>query len=192
MFRSSLDTREIWLNLASRDKKTPSAAALVHTRNRWRALLFLTSGLFASSALADAAVESAYPQVWLNLGIYSHHFDTSKGLRNGNVGFGAEVALAKDHGLMGGTFINSNRRRTRYASYLWHPLHWEVAGLDVGAGVLVGAFDGYPYRDGAWFIAPLPVLSIQGKRLGANISLIPTVANRFDGAAAIQLKLRVW
>lgn len=171
----------------------PSAATIVSSRNRRYTLLFLSLGIFASSAPADAAAEPVYPQVWLNPGIYSHHFDTSKGLRNNNVGFGAEVALAKDHGLMIGTFINSNRQRTRYGSYLWRPLRWEVAGLDVGAGVLIGAFDGYPnYRDGGWFIVPLPVLSIEGKRLGANISLIPTVANRFDGALSIQLKLRVW
>ena len=157
-----------------------------------RALLVLCCGLFAAAALADEATEKVFPRLWLNPGIYSQHFDSSKGLRNDNVGFGAELALAKEHSLMGGSYINSNRQRTRYGAYLWRPLHWEVSGLDVGLGALVGAFDGYPsYRKGGWFIAPLPVLSIEGNRLGANISLIPTVANRFDGALSIQLKLRV-
>lgn len=170
----------------------PSAVTFIQFRNRWGALLFLSSSLFATNALADAAAETTFPQLWLNPGIYSQHFDTSKGLRNNNVGFGAELALARDHAVMGGTYINSNRRRTHYGAYLWRPWHWEVAGLDLGAGALIGAFDGYPYRSGGWFVAPLPVLSIEGKRLGANISLIPTVANKFDGALAIQLKLRVW
>ena len=58
---------------------------------------------------------------------------------------------------------------------------------------MLSGFNGYPnYRGGAWFVAPLPVLSIEGKTLGANISLIPTVANRFDGALLLQIKLRVW
>jgi len=184
--------REILVNMAKSGQETSSPARHARQRKRWIACLFLSSAWFATSALADASAEPAFPQVWLNPGIYSHHFDTGKGLRNNNIGFGAEVALAKDHGLMAGTFINSNRRRTHYGSYLWRPLHWEVAGLNVGAGVLVGAFDGYLYRDGGWFVAPLPMLSIEGKRLGANITLIPTVANRFDGAIAIQLKLRVW
>lgn len=169
------------------------AATFVRSRNFGRAVLFLGSAIFAGAALADVAAEPVFPQVWLNPGIYSQHFDSGKGLRNDNVGFGAEVALSKEHSLMVGSFINSNRQRSHYGSYLWRPLRWEVAGLDVAAGVLIGAFDGYPnYRDGAWFIAPLPVLSIEGKRLGANISLIPTVTNRFDGALSIQLKLRVW
>jgi len=133
------------------------------------------------------------PQVWINPGLYSLHFDSSKGLRNNNIGLGAEVLLADDHGLMGGTFINSNGARTHYAAYEWRPLHWQFAGVNIGAGIAVGAFDGYPkYRDGGWFVAPLPLLSIEGKTFGANIGVIPTVANRFDGAIAVQIKLRVW
>jgi hypothetical protein len=161
---------------------------------RLRALVLLGSVLFAAAAQADSApAQDTWPQVWLNPGIYSQHFDSSKGLRNNNIGFGAEVMLARDHLLMAGSFINSNRARTHFAGYEWRPLHWQFSGVEVGAGIAVGAFDGYPnYRNGGWFVAPLPLLAIEGRRLGANIALIPTIANRFDGALAIQLKLRVW
>lgn len=160
---------------------------------RWSAVLSLCTALYAAGAQAEATPQDSWPQVWLNPGIYSQHFDSGKGLRNNNIGFGAEVMLASDHVLMAGSFINSNRARTHFAAYEWRPLHWKFYGADVGAGIAVGAFDGYPnYRDGGWFVAPLPLLSIEGKTLGANIGLIPTVKNRFDGALAIQLKLRVW
>ena len=153
----------------------------------------LCSALFATTAQAAATPEPSLPQVWINPGLYSLHFDSSKGLRNNNIGLGAEVLLADDHGLMGGTFINSNGARTHYAAYEWRPLHWQFAGVNIGAGIAVGAFDGYPkYRDGGWFVAPLPLLAIEGKTFGANISVIPTVANRFDGAIAVQIKLRLW
>jgi hypothetical protein len=162
-------------------------------RNHWRALFLMFPALFAVTAEAGAAPEESLPQVWLNPGIYSQHFDSSKGLRNDNIGFGAEVLLAHDHLLMAGSFINSNRARTHFAAYEWRPLHWQVAGINVGAGIAVGAFDGYPnYRNGGWFVAPLPLLYIEGKTFGANIGVIPTVANRFDGAIAIQIKMRVW
>lgn len=166
----------------------------VTPRKRLRALLILSSVFYAAAAQADGAPPGeTWPQVWLNPGIYSQHFDTSKGLRNNNIGFGAEVLLARDHLLMAGSFINSNRARTHFGAYEWRPLHWQLAGVDVGAGIAVGAFDGYPnYRDGGWFVAALPILAIEGKRLGANITLIPTIANRFDGALAVQVKLRVW
>jgi len=162
-------------------------------RSRRRTFALLCSPLFAATAQAGVPPEEFLPQVWLNPGIYSQHFDSSKGLRNNNIGLGAEVLLARDHVLMGGSFINSNRARTRYAAYEWRPLHWQLAGFDIGAGIAVGAFDGYPnYRNGAWFVAPVPMLAIEGKTFGANLSLIPTVAKRFDGALAVQIKLRVW
>ncbi len=128
--------------------------------------------MYAAAAQADAApAQETWPQVWINPGIYSQHFDTSKGLRNNNIGFGAEVMLARDHLLMAGSFINSNRARTHFAGYEWRPLHWQFSGFEVSAGIAVGAFDGYPnYRNGGWFVAPLPLLAIEGRRLGANIS----------------------
>ena len=176
------------------NREATPACPMIHMNMRcWRAICALCCILFAATAQAEAKPEESFPQVWLNPGIYSHHFDSSKGLRNNNIGFGAEVRLAADHALMGGTFINSNRQRSHYATYQWRPLHWQWAGLDIGAGVAVGGFDGYPnYRNGAWFLAPLPMLTIEGKTFGANLSVIPTVANRFDGAIAVQVKMRVW
>ncbi|MGA8005826.1 MAG: hypothetical protein WCA17_06980, partial [Burkholderiales bacterium] len=119
-------------------------------------------------------------------------FDRSKHLRDDNVGLGIEVALAPDHSVMAGSFINSNRARSRYAAYAWRPLHVRYAGLDFDAGVVVGAFDGYPnYKGGGWFVAPLPLVSVEGKRFGVNLSVIPTLKNRVDGALSIQFKLRL-
>ena len=144
----------------------------------------------ATGAEGDAGFNT---RVWLSPGIYSRHFDQSKNLRDGNPGLSAEVDLARDHSVLAGTYINSNRARTQFAAYAWRPLHWQVAGVDVRAGGLVGAFDGYPnYRNGGWFVAPLPMLSIEGRYVGANVSIIPTIRNRLDGALSVQLKFRVW
>ncbi|MBE0626208.1 MAG: hypothetical protein IH606_15480 [Burkholderiales bacterium] len=156
-------------------------------------MALLCASFYAAGATAADAVPESWPQVWLNPGIYSYHFDTDKDLRNNNVGFGAEVMLANEHVLMAGSFINSNSARTHYAGYEWRPWHWKLSGVDLGAGIMIGAFDGYPnYRDGAWFVAPLPMLSIEGRYLGANFSLVPTYKDRFDGALSVQVKLRVW
>ena len=162
-------------------------------RNRGFGCVLFFAALIPAGAHADDATEHFSPRIWISPGIYSQHFDRSKHLRNDNPGLGVEVAVARDHTLMGGSYINSNRARTRYGAYEWRPLHWRIAGLDVGAGVALGAFDGYPnYRQGGWFVAPLPILSIEGGRFGVNLSVIPTIRNRLDGALAIQVKLRVW
>jgi hypothetical protein len=144
-------------------------------------------------ALCVAIDAQADPQVWINPGIYSLHFDRDKDLRDDNIGLGVELVLAPEHAVSAGTFINSNRERSRYVAYAWRPLRWELRGVDVALGVVAGAFHGYPnYRDGGWFLAPLPLLAVEGRRLGLNLSVIPTIRNRLDGAIAIQLKLRVW
>lgn len=134
----------------------------------------------------------ADPQVWVNPGIYSLHFDRGKDLREDNIGLGVELVMAPEHSVSAGTFINSNRARSRYAAYAWRPLRWELGSVDVALGVVAGAFDGYPnYRDSGWFVAPLPLLAVEGRRLGVNLSVIPTIRDRLDGAIAVQLKLRI-
>jgi len=181
------------MKLRTSKQARTAAAAADKQRSRLGTMVLLCAACYAAAAQAEGAPQESWPQVWLNPGIYSQHFDSDKGLRNNNIGFGAEVMLANDHVLMAGSFINSNRARTHFAAYEWRPLHWRFSGVNVSAGIALGAFDGYPnYRNGAWFVAPLPLLSIEGKTLGANISLIPTVSNRFDGALAVQVKLRVW
>lgn len=157
-------------------------------------LLFLSClAGFAPCAHAQTAPAQWSPQVWLNAGTYSHHFDRSKDFREDNVGFGAEAWFAENHALMAGTFINSDRARSHYVAYQWRPLQWQLADFKFGAGITLGAFDGYPrYQNGDWFPAALPVFAIEYKRVGVNIFLVPTIRDRLDGAIALQFKLRVW
>ena len=153
----------------------------------------MTRELIAVLGLLAAADAPAQGQIWINPGIYSLHFDRDKDLRDDNIGLGAEAVLTREHALAAGTFINSNRARSHYAAYAWRPVQSDVAGLALSAGFAIGAFDGYPaYHDGGWFLAPLPLLAVEGRWLGVNLSLVPTIRDRVDGAIAIQLKVRVW
>lgn len=133
------------------------------------------------------------PQVWINAGAYSQHFDRNNNFRQNNIGLGAEVWFARDHAVMAGTYINSERFRSHYGAYQWRPLHWQSAGIKIDAGIVAGIVDGYPrYRNGDHFPAVLPVLAVEYKRIGVNIFAVPTITNRVDGAISIQFKLRVW
>jgi hypothetical protein len=141
----------------------------------------------------DAHAEVSYPRVWLNPGFYSYHFDQDVDLRENNIGFGAEVELRRNHVLTAGTFLNSDDDRSRYVGYQWRPLHWQPAKTDVSAGLIVAVLDGYPrVRDGDWYLAVLPVLSVQWKRVGINLTAVPTIEDRLYGAVAIQFKFRIW
>lgn len=142
---------------------------------------------------AFAAASASPAEVWLNAGVLSYHFERGRGLREDNWGLGGEVVLRNGHAVTAGSFINSDRARSRYAAFQWRPLRWRPGGARLSAGLAAGAFDGYPgYRDGGWFPAALPFLALEGARLGLNLYLVPDVPGRVHGALAFQAKLRVW
>ena len=151
------------------------------------------AAMMAAFSSQNARGDEPPTQVWVNPGFYSQHFKSSTRFRSDNWGVGAEVTFSPDHAVLAGSFINSDDRRSQYGAYWWRPLHWTVSDVGVHAGVVAAALDGYPnYRNGGWFVAPIPAVAIEGSRIGANIMVVPTIKNRVQGAIAFQLKLRVW
>jgi hypothetical protein len=154
--------------------------------------LFLSALAACSVAISlEAGAQEFKPQVWVNPGLFSYHFDRDKDYREKNWGVGAEYVFRPNHAAMIGTVINSENHRSRYLGYQWRPLHWQPYGVDVHAGVALSVVDGYPTMNNkGWFIAPMPMLAIEGKWLGANVMLLPNM--KHGGAIALQLKLKVW
>jgi hypothetical protein len=143
--------------------------------------------------VSGSAASESKTEVWLGPGFFSYHFDRDVDLREDNWGIGAEVKLEPAHVLMAGKFINSENEHSRYLGYQWRPLHWQLRSTEIRAGVAIAALDGYPrVRDGGWYVAPLPILSMEGRRLGLNLSAVPTIEDRLYGAVIVQFKLRVW
>jgi hypothetical protein len=57
---------------------------------------------------------------------------------------------------------------------------------------VVGGFNGYPNAfGGGWFVAALPVVTLEGESFGLNLALVPPLKDRLYGAVSFQLKLRV-
>jgi hypothetical protein len=158
----------------------------------------IAASFAAAAALAQPAKagEPASPplKVWVNPGFYAYHFDRHKDLRDRDFGFGVEVEMSPRYLLTAGSYSNSNGARSHYAGLLWRPLQWRRAsGVRIAGGAALAAIDGYPgYDRGGWFVAALPMLSIEGDRLGLNIGVIPTLKNRIEGALVFQVRLRVW
>jgi len=131
-----------------------------------------------------------YP-VWVNAGLLSYHAQRDQGYRENNWGLGFETMFTREHGMVAGTFINSERARSRYIGYEWRPLNF-AGGSDwnIGGGLTVNMIDGYPGTNNrGWFIAPLPFVSVEYKNIGVNFVAIP---HKNGGAVAAQVKLRVW
>jgi len=159
-----------------------------------KTIVLVCSTLAGANAFSEESYpEKTYPTVWLNPGFYSYHFDQEADLRENNIGFGAEMELSRNHVLTAGTFLNSDDDRTRYGGYEWRPLHWHPAKTDVSAGLIIAVLDGYPrVREGDWFVTVLPIVSLQWKRIGFNLTAVPTIKDKLYGAVAIQFKLRIW
>ena len=126
-------------------------------------------------------------QLWLNPGMASYHFQ--KGYNNGNWGLGAEYRFANVASLTAGRFYNSDRAFSNYAGVYWQPI-----GIGpFNFGLVAGGFNGYPKtNNGGWFAAALPAITYEGKWLGGNLFIVPTVGDRVHGALSLQLKLKLF
>lgn len=139
-----------------------------------------------SSILVESKPISEF---WLNPGFYSYHFEKNKQLNDSNFGLGGEYRYSTVNSVAAGVFRNSERHTTRYVSWVWQPLAFGPVRL----GAAVAAIDGYPrVNKGGWFPAAVPVVSVEYKRVGANLIVIPTYKDKLYGSLSLQVKFKVF
>jgi hypothetical protein len=153
-------------------------------------IALVAAGMLALTP-AGAADGDFDPHVWLNPGVFSHHFKQDREYREKNYGLGVEVFLTPRHGLIAGSFMNSNDERSRYVGYHWRPLQLAFDRLRFSGGLVVSLIDGYSdVRDGKTFPLVVPALSAEYRILGAHLIFVPH--KEHSSALALQLRLRVW
>ena len=154
-------------------------------------LLGATFAALSFPALADTftTIENKpLSELWVNPGFYSYHFQRDKGFDDTNPGFGAEYRFSTVASVTAGRFHKSDRQMSYYAGLYYQP--WSVGPVRLGA--VVGAFDGYPkMRNGGWFLAAIPVVSVEYQRVGVNFAIVPTYKERLHGAFSVQLKFKL-
>jgi Antimicrobial peptide resistance and lipid A acylation protein PagP len=151
-----------------------------------------TAGVFCVALVAlSVCAEEQATKIWINPGAQSYHLNRSQDYRENNTGLGAEFIVAPAHGFIAGSYINSNRARSQYGGYHWRALHYRPVDVNVSLGPVFALVNGYPdMRDGGWFPAIFPMLSLEYGRYGANFSFIPNPTN--GSAVALQLKFLIW
>lgn len=137
---------------------------------------------------AQEATEEPSPNaLWVNIGALTYHPEHPDAFNGNNRGFGVEYRFRPDVSVMVGTYYNSVYRDTNYAAVNWQPIQWG----DWKLGLAIGVINGYPaVENGNYFPAALPMISYEGKRFGANFSVIPSLP-QVDAALVFQLKLRL-
>lgn len=128
-------------------------------------------------------------ELWMNVGFYSRHFQRDKGLNDRNPGLGVEYRFSTVSSLTAGRFYNSDREYSNYVGLYYQPIALGALRL----GLVGGAFNGYPkHENGDWFLAALPVASIEYRRIGVNLAVIPSYKDRLYGALSLQLKFKAF
>jgi hypothetical protein len=154
-------------------------------------LVGATFAALALPAFADpfAVIENQpLSELWINPGFYSYHFQRDKGFDDTNPGFGAEYRFSTVASATAGRFHNSDRHMSNYAGIYYQP--WSIGPVRLGA--VIGGFNGYPkMRDGGWFLAAIPVVSVEYQRVGVNFAIVPTYKERLHGALSVQLKFKL-
>jgi hypothetical protein len=132
---------------------------------------------------------------WVHLGALSYHANRDKQYNENNGGLGVEYRFNHAHSLMIGRYDNSYFHRSNYALWGWTPIEVEYVNLMVVRiprarfGFLIGGVDGYERNNGHFAPVLLPVLSLEWRQFGVNLSAFPSVAG-VDGGMAIQFKAR--
>ncbi|MGO4330446.1 hypothetical protein AB4Z48_03140 [Cupriavidus sp. 2TAF22] len=146
-------------------------------------------GLPAADTPAAAPAPGFSPQVWLNAGFLSYHFNHAAHYNAYNWGFGIDLRVSEDFTLSAGEYRNSMRYHSTYATVSWQPLH--LGPLRIG--VAAGAVRGYPdINHGGWSPMAAPVIGVEYRRVGASLIYVPTMRGKVDGCISLQIRIRVW
>lgn len=153
-------------------------------------LLLLSRSCFADwYGPIDVIDPTGKNEIWLNPGLLSYHFDQGRNYNAVNYGFGAEYKFSSVASLTAGTFRNSNYHQSNYIGAYWQP----ISIGPVNIGVVAGSFNGYSSNNnGGWFPAVLPAFTVEGKWVGLNLIVIPTIGDRVSGSLSFQLKFKAF
>ena len=157
----------------------------------------LLLGALALSANAEGLTEFDHGptmqqnELWINVGAHSEYFGKKEGARDfneDNLGLGFEYRTSNSYAYTLGYYNNSLDHPTHYAGVFYQPLQWGYARF----GAVVGLMDGYPaMNNGNYFLAAIPAVSVEYKRIGMNLLFIPPLP-QIVSAVAIQFKFKLY
>lgn len=146
-----------------------------------RSLLPVILGIFLYSGTANA-------ESWLVASIASYHVKRGDYCEV-NPGIGFEQSILKDTRLVAGTYQNSLCHPSNYIGVSWTPFtfaNWRGGAAFIA---ITGYEENKAKRGSKVLFAPLPTLSYEGARWGANFIILPPY-REFHGALGLQVKFR--
>jgi hypothetical protein len=161
-------------------------------------ILFLTSiTVFTTLSIAQntintsATEENTIENPWLIVGGIARHTCRTCGFRESNPGVAVqwhapwfeELTGLQNTRLTAGGYINSNNRNSVYAGAQWLPFSYGPVKLGLQGVVITG------YLKQSVTPTLLPVLTLETRYLGADLFLVPKLAD-VSAAAFLTFKMR--
>jgi hypothetical protein len=146
-------------------------------------------------SVSQATNAGNYPG-WVSIGAISYHLDRDEPHNEINGGLGLEYQFNLRHSFALLRYENSHYRISNLAYYAWTPIarqNFTIGPLRSGQarlGVLIGAVSGYRSHGSSLSPIALPLMALEWRHIGLNITGLPTVG-RADGAIAVQFKIRL-
>ena len=127
---------------------------------------------------------ACWADTWISVGGGSDHFCHTCGYNNFNPGLGIQYTYSPDVKLVAGGYYNSFHRVSMYGGAAYQPLEYGIFhfGL-IGAAVT-------NYSNLRIPVMALPVISIEGDRVGLDILGGPSVGN-YKGLVTANLKFKL-
>jgi hypothetical protein len=121
---------------------------------------------------------------WLVASVASHHYGPGSGkdYEQRNYGLGCEHRIRENLDFVAGFYRNSIRIDSTYVGVMWTAYRAGMFRLGTAA-TLVSGYQKEPVK------ALIPVVSVEGRTLGANLLIVPPT-NANVGALGLQVKLR--
>jgi hypothetical protein len=127
--------------------------------------------------------------LWIDSGFVTAHFNRDKDLNGENHGLGLEYRMSGTVAAAAGRFYNSDRAWSSYAGVIWQP--YAIGPVRLGAAI--AGFNGYPHmREGGWFPAAIPTATMEYRRVGINLGIVPSYKDRLYGGISVQLKFKIF
>ncbi len=158
----------------------------------YREWLLVAAAVVACSPVSSLAEQGASrpfdspsPRIWLTLGWLSWHVDRDERKNWLNYGLGLEAEINERWALSAGGYRNTFDETSLYAGALWR--FWRDEPFS--AVVMLGVVNGYRHvNDRGLSPCAFPMIQWNGRKVGANLALVPPSAGKTDGLVALQLK----
>ena len=125
---------------------------------------------------------------WLTATVTSYHNNrnTTNHTKHNeeNYGIGFERAVFKDTIMAGGVYRNSYWNTSHYLGLTYVPIQYGYFHFGAFGGIVTG-------YDDPFGIKILPTMSIQGKRFGVNLGVLPARDSRVISVIGLQVKVRI-